>query len=190
MRSLESSASVRERLFGESLGEGTSFQVVQYPPTSMNDEKLERKATSENRIILRAEWSSDFSANPLKISLKLAETEDEEVFESGQNWRKIWTDEPNPYPPVYTHDLSFWIPKNLYRRSKIEKCLWLHAGDFVDDLEYLDESYFSNDGSRRSITLRLRYKCHLFALSSDLAWFVHIRVIGGALAREFGAEIR
>lgn len=155
--------------------------------------------------------STCFNANPLKfllvtnhltLNFEVMIKDDAspcQVFDistcfgqSNTTWRHFWTLQPNLCPLSTFHDLSFWLPspdsKIDFSLDLVNDFYWRHAGDFVANLEVIDDSFEKR--GKKSWTIRLHYLIFKTAMSLTTLWDFHYNKLGRKLAKSFGLELR
>ena len=94
------------------------------------------------------------------------------------------------YPPLYTHHLSFWVPKaSSFSHEKFALLLRRIAGGLIRHLMLIDR-FECPITHRHSVCYEIVYQSLLTALSPDKVWQLHLNVIGGFLKDQLGVEIR
>lgn len=140
-------------------------------------------ANSEGQIVFV--FSSD---NTLTVWLENVNLSKLACEQFNLECKQLWTETVSLYPPIYNHDLSFWLVNNY--DSCDEKTLALIikvvGRDCVVKYECLD-TYIK--GSRTSKTIRLTYQSENYALNPQNVMELH-QEIGQAMETFMGVTIR
>ncbi|TRY77893.1 hypothetical protein TCAL_06166 [Tigriopus californicus] len=133
-----------------------------------------------------------FGENPVVFSLRSPSGITRPLSWEGStsDWRELWTVIPSLWPPIYQHDLSFWLLDPKVTLADVRLVLWRVGGLFIVEMECVDTSYRCKEEGTSSMTLRITYQSFSVVLSPKEVWELHLNVIGASLTKECGVKLR